>query len=351
MFSHHDNHCNVDDTEETLHRPLLLEEEREESLVTVTNVSRNDTNRNEIIVILQRLLLFSLSSPLSSSSSSKVIEKLKRNFFLIGSLIATIASGIDFYQAVRDGSSVGDDGGGGGTDDDDNHDPLAYWNAYKVLMVMSTLFYLLDSGVHINILWKESRLQNESTQLPRRTVHSDSGNYNNIDQGGQETDALEIDYVDEVEGSMRRSTRDERSMGRWYFASTFGLAALLGLLSSLTVDDTAPWPSYIFGAFSVHLFLVSAIINMCLEWSGYCSSYHRREEDIEFYHHRIISCLGDVFYLMGCVVDVIANFANNPLYQANWLWLSTAGLVSSILWTIDAILYRYAEEDFFNGGG
>jgi hypothetical protein len=54
--------------------------------------------------------------------------------------------------------------------------------------------------------------------------------------------------------------------------------------------------------------------------------------------------------MVGCTVDVIVNFADNPIREANWMVIATASLFSSLCWFVDATMYTWADADIFDTG-
>ena len=122
------------------------------------------------------------------------------NAFFVGALFGTLAAIVDLIQAIR------------GDDDDDpssseHQDPILnpwkFWTGYKVLIVISTFMYLIESI---------------------------------------------------LEGC--------DSEHRWMFPLLFGSAASMDLLSCLLDDDFRPWPSAITGWIAAHLFLLSALVTL-----------------------------------------------------------------------------------------
>lgn len=264
---------------------------------------------------------------------TRQISRFEEHFFLTGSSLAVLASILDFVQALQDywsedsqdsseivettvrqrflrvlvESNSGDD-----DDDDGSGGMFENWTTYKLLMVLSTSLYLMDSLVHI---WRQR--QGDDDQNP----------------------------VCCLKHPQRRRTDME------LFAWNFGLAAFFDLASSAAEDEEEPIPSFVCEALSVGLFFACALLMIWSKRHAYCNmnnnapSMDSTKERMQLW----LVCVGDFFFLAGCTVDVSVAVLENPWRQATWLVVSSGGLVSSLLWCLDAILYRMAEADLFHG--
>ena len=262
------------------------------------------------------------------------------NAFFLGSLFATIASLSDLQSAWKDFQKDDDDddndkeddeghnksivyeqGGyfivGGENDQDKREDgeeggyysnvsPWRYWTLYKVLAVASTFMYLLDSLIHIFFTGSDSDDNNED--------HNNNNN-NTSDSSSSSSSSMH---------------------SRMAFSIVFGVAASLDLVSCVLEDDYTPWPAYYFGTAAVDLFLLSALMTLVANKNVYVTATQKW------------LLLGDLFFLAGSVVDVCVNYWDYPnAPDSGWLWVACWSLVSSLLWLVDSIIYRWADEDLF----
>jgi hypothetical protein len=189
-------------------------------------------------------------------------------------------------------------------------------------MVASTSFYLFDTLIHVQILSKD---------------HNDE--INTSVGESQQVGPLQQDETNRV-------------VSRWFFAVTFGIASLFDLLSSLTEEGENMNVSYAFGAISAYIFFLCAIITIFSKRHVYYNSHYLRsshEERLCSRTHLLCIFLGDLFFVMGCSVDVIVSVIDNPHHSSTWVRIAVGGFLSSVFWLVDAILYKMADADIFLG--
>lgn len=252
------------------------------------------------------------SSTVSTACCECYTYSLGQYFFLMGSLLATIASSKDFYDACKD--EFWDDGEGeaddDGVDDDEytNKSVFAYWDYFKILMVASTLLYLASSLVHIfsgadpttfaqhlppepppQTPQTPSQPHTQQRQQPQPSANA--GSNNNADDSEQQQqqhqypqplplhppahqqlhDAyfyyadyyMDESFVNQLSSSLNRYPPLNGSDLQFQLAMIFGLAALFDFASCLAEDEVFPWPSYLLETIAVDLFLLCAILMMC----------------------------------------------------------------------------------------
>jgi hypothetical protein len=221
--------------------------------------------------------------------------------FWMGSLLAVVASTLNLVETYKTGGME--------EDDDDTLvtalDPFEYWNFYKGLMVGATCLFLLDSILHIRSMYRSSN--READAADGTTISSAS-----IDQ-------------DDLEGNTSL-----------WFASLFGVASAFDLCCSFLNDSDYPWPAYVFECLSVYLFGMAA--NFLL--------YTKRDA----YRKQRCSLMawGDCLFWIGTTTDVVVSVLDNPTSTANNWWSAIGGMMSSVLWLIDAIFYEMAGADIFD---
>lgn len=239
--------------------------------------------------------------PLCSCLST---EFLKRHSFLIGASFAVVASLLDLVTTWKEqnGGSIDDD------DDDDatsgGENPLSSWNIYKVLMTVATVLYWLDSILHIN---SQSATQEEE-----------------ISDGHSNGEGSDEGYV----------TRQAEKAENIRFATIFGVAAMFDLGSSILDDEENPRPAFVSECLSVYIFWMSAHFMLYTKRKSYRQGFS-------------FLLLGDVLFWMGCTTDVFVSVLDRPTNNVSSLGIAFGGVISSILWFADAILYELAGADIF----
>jgi hypothetical protein len=346
------------------------------------------------------------------------IHRIQQSFFLVGSLLSTISSSLDFCDALDDDDD---------NDDDDitpspptttttttaantiYNNPFTVWDASKLFMTLATLFYLMDSLIHImNMMWLKSGTEHEQQRMQQiddsetvaivteqqlllteslrkplledykachdSSTHSQeeilppSNPINLISSQNQDWDlnVFQPPIIDDDTDSVKSISTS------WTFSVLFGVAATFDLLSSMTDDDVDddddndndddvdvyPWPSFIFGTICVILFWACAVITLWNKRTFYydhffastsSSDNNNSNNSIDSTNSEWSLLLwGDVLFMVGCTIDLIVNFADNPIREASWMVIATAGLFSSLCWFVDAILYTWADADIFD---
>jgi hypothetical protein len=118
----------------------------------------------------------------------------------------------------------------------------------------------------------------------------------------------------------------------FFLGATFGLGALLDLVSSLTVDlRNEKWTDLTAFA-AVHSYLVNAILLL----SGKRHSFQTLPD--------VLEVVGDLFFFTGSVVDVVLSyFYSETTSDATWKLVDRGNLVSAVLWLVDAMLCMVAD--------
>lgn len=207
--------------------------------------------------------------------------------------MATIASSMDLMEAFDERGMPYDD-------DSPAQSPLRTWDSNKILMVCSTSLYLIDAILHV--------------------LESHRG-----DEADTEDFALLVLHS-----------------ARLRFAIGFGVAAFFDLASSSTEDEDYPWPSYVFSCGSAFLFWTCAAILLYTKRSSYCGYCYPLPKSCG------LLCLGDWCFMAGCTVDVVACFFDTPLHDVSYIWSASRGMLSSLCWQLDALLYQWANADLFD---
>jgi hypothetical protein len=300
------DHSSSDEPHDDLIQPFLLSEE------TWNGEGREETQSSEAFM---------------GKCVCRCRRRLQQSCFLVGSLLGTVASVTDLCRhpkAPNDDTAILTDG---------PQDLLKFWDTYKILMCASTLLYLLDSVIHILQLYQAQRTEEEHVLIDNPAANAAARVQHDYRSAVAALDPLESSHES------------------WYFSILFGIAALFDLLSSLTEDDDAPLPSFFLGAICVDLFLASAVVTMYSKRQLYLTlSLISNMNDNDEYRMWVLLCLGDLFFLLGCTIDVIVNLANNPWREANWTFIQIASLCSSLAWLSDAIVYQVVDADIFDVG-
>lgn len=236
----------------------------------------------------------------------------KKHLFGIGAILASIASTIDLVEALGELGLEDED------DDDDSpiEGPLQYWDAYKGLMVSSTLLYLIDSVLHVN-----------------EECHGGTDDQASSEDGDEDDDRSGIVH----------STRIR-------FAVIFGVAACFDLSCSVTDDEDYPWPSYILECSSVYLFWLAAAMLLYRKRTVYCgnSSPCAKGSLLSSSSTFWFLCLGDWLFFLGCTTDVVVSVLDNPWQEMHYLWSAIGGTISTLFWSLDAVMYQIAGADLFD---
>lgn len=144
----------------------------------------------------------------------------------------------------------------------------------------------------------------------------------------------------------------EETNGMWPLAvsGTFGLAALLDLASSLTVNWTLhPQMTNVCAIGAVYVYLLNAAT---LLFSKKEQQQHPQVDDnnsslvvtilsrSELLEHR-----GDILFGIGSCIDVALSsvYFSHSVSNAQWKLVNRANLLSTILWLLDSLLYIAAE--------
>jgi hypothetical protein len=342
------------------------------------------------------------------------LQRIQQSCFLVGSLLSTISSTIDFCDAIDDDDETQktETPAPTSTKSTDN-DPLAVWDASKLFMTLSTLLYLMDSLIHIMVLlwWKTgsehehllrqidndddndatvaivTQHQNKILQPLLQPLLESYDSYQNDNRLDNQENLINLvsshnqhhdpnQLYPSTGGGDDDDTDSVRSTSAsWTFSVLFGIAATFDLLSSITEDDADddndddniiyPWPSFVFGTLCVDLFWASAIIVLWNKRRWYydhfffpTSSNNNIDINNDINNDNtdptdsdwLLLLGGDILYLVGCTVDVIVNLADNPIRHASWMMIATASLFSSLCWFVVAMLYTWADSDIFDTG-
>lgn len=213
--------------------------------------------------------------------------------FFLGALMSTIASAYDLIEAIiyQKVSSSGDGSSTGGTGNNEtsnqhNEDlsstkePWQVWSFYKAAWVTATGLYLISSILVARSLLREHR--------------------------------------------------------RWVLPLVFGTAAACDFISCFLDDEYQPWPSFLAESFSVHLFLISALLTL-----SYNAPYYKTSSSM------LAILVGDCLFLMGAATDLSLSYRSNPRRSMIWIREAAWTLVSSVLWLVDSIVYYWADMDMF----
>jgi hypothetical protein len=126
---------------------------------------------------------------------------------------------------------------------------------------------------------------------------------------------------------------------------TFGAGAVLELASSYVVDTNEP-VSDILSMASCHIYLVNALLLTAPLFSSYQWKDLRRFSMKRLCRTDNLEYLGDLFFLIGSVIDVILSYWNLEFTDLNLVGYGY--LLSAILWLIDAIFYIAADHIGFD---
>jgi hypothetical protein len=123
-------------------------------------------------------------------------------------------------------------------------------------------------------------------------------------------------------------------------ALLFGCAAMLDLMNSISVNvfsrygDDAGYMNIV----SAHLYLMSAI----------CAMMNTNTISIYSGTHEMLNVAGDIMFMVGSLIDVIISYISDPdIVASNQHILLRLGMLSSVLWVIDALFYLVADIFFW----
>lgn len=241
-----------------------------------------------------------VSSSSSSSSSEWTISPQEALYFsipsnllfLLGSICYTIVSALDLEWEEADELDPDDDG-----DNDDDSEIDAAFDYYKFLCLVGASLFVLNAIVDM-------------------------------------TQCLFLQRISRSKGYFCH----QELIACASSAFLFGCAALLDLMTSVSVNIFSISGSDT-GAISIasaHLYLVSACCAMANSRIGYSNNFE------------MMSFVGDAMFLVGSFIDVVISYISDPdIIASNQHVLLRLGMVSSVLWLIDAMFYLVADIFFY----
>mmetsp|Transcript_4294 Transcript_4294/g.8223 ORF Transcript_4294/g.8223 Transcript_4294/m.8223 type:complete len:343 (+) Transcript_4294:243-1271(+) len=211
--------------------------------------------------------------------------------FLFGSICCTIISLLDMYSDSND------------ADNDDDGDDDGNFSFYVYISLIGASLFVLNALVDLSkCLFLEK--------------------YSNF----------------------KKSCFQQEFLSKVSSALLFGCAAMLDLMDSVSVnvfsrydgDDAGECMDFV----SAHLYLLSAIcaiVNSDI-YGAYTSTSS----------HEMLNVVGDVMFMVGSLIDVGISYISDPdLVSSNQYFLLRLGMLSSVLWVIDALFYLVADVSFW----
>lgn len=127
---------------------------------------------------------------------------------------------------------------------------------------------------------------------------------------------------------------------RWMFPMAFGAGAALDLCASVVTNESRTWSTFISGYFGAIFYCLSATLNIIDNRFFYWLP--------ESVNEMTAILLGDALFLAGCVVDIGISYWDRPTSTEVHSQVAAWGVVSSLLWLLDWIMYGMAEVEMFD---
>ena len=212
---------------------------------------------------------------------------------------------------------------------------------YQAVWIMGPLVYFMNSVIDVKWALIVKERNSRRRHLEKLLIETpDTPSKRN--RRGRIKAALQLMRPKIFLNRIRRHIGHRRQLGA---ATTFGMAALLGIIAavcSLLASDTSlgqgetnsvsDWASTLESA-SVHMYLISAIFALWRSPSEFFSSKVSESTAPWYSNVEILETFGDATFGMAALIDVVLQ--DNTIDDGIF-WLP---VISAVLWTVDALLY------------
>ena len=218
------------------------------------------------------------------------------------------------------------------TDDaDDERQPHPLIDFYVILSSCAALSYVFDAACSFVHLPKWMGLPFQLVCCGRIHYHNHHHHHH-----------------DDATGEVLHQ-EESRSMWPWAVSGTFGLAALMDLASSLTINWTVhPQITNVCAIGAVYVYLLNAAVLLY-------SKQEQQEQQVDgsnsssvmtmLSRSEVLEYRGDILFGIGSCIDVALSsvYCRHNVSNAQWKLVNRANLLSTILWLLDSLLYIAAE--------